>query len=110
MNKDNEYQLDPESQKTIRFLGIRQLWCQDKAMQESMGSIVDRTHEHLGPSDSAIVRWRQKMLACARRVASGAAAPGTQPETHRVRPVSIVLPRDADWQAEIRARMATQAP
>jgi len=87
------------------FFGVQPLWCQDKAVQESMGRIVSRTEEHLAPSDLGITRWRQKMLKCARSHAAGEAAPGREPSGHRIRPLGMVLPRDADWQQEILKKM-----
>ena len=100
VNRRNGYGLDLERQRTHSFLGIRQLWCQDKAVQESMGSVVDRTREHLAPSDLAIVHWRRRMLALA-QAAGDADLPGLDPRTHHVRPVSLVLPAGADWRAEL---------
>jgi hypothetical protein len=107
VNRSNGYRLDASRQKDVAFCGIAQLWCQDKAVQESMGDIVDRTREHLAPSDMAIVQWRRKMLAAARD-ADGRRPSCVDPIVHRVRPVAVVLPRDADWQAEIRARMTLE--
>ena len=37
------------------------------ACQESMGPVVDRTQEHLGTSDVAIIRMRRRMLEALRR-------------------------------------------
>jgi phthalate 4,5-dioxygenase len=55
------------------FSGFRGINVQDTIVQESMGPVVDRTKEHLGPADLAIVHFRQLMLAMAR--GEGAAAP-----------------------------------
>ena len=54
------------------FSGMRGINVQDTVVQESMGPIVDRTKEHLGPADLAIVHYRRLMLAMAR--GDGAAA------------------------------------
>lgn len=54
------------------FSGMRGINVQDTVVQESMGPIVDRTKEHLGPADVAIVHYRRLMLALAR--GQGAAA------------------------------------
>ena len=45
----NNYLLDREVQKTETFTGIDGINAQDRAMQESMGRVVDRSKEHLGP-------------------------------------------------------------
>jgi len=48
--------------KNGSFTGINGFSNQDMACQESMGPIVDRTAEHLGTSDIAIIRMRKRML------------------------------------------------
>jgi phthalate 4,5-dioxygenase len=48
------------------FAGMRGINVQDTVVQESMGPIVDRTKEHLGPADLAIVHFRRLFLAMAR--------------------------------------------
>jgi phthalate 4,5-dioxygenase oxygenase subunit len=48
------------------FSGMRGINVQDTVVQESMGPVVDRTKEHLGPADLAIVHFRRMMLALAR--------------------------------------------
>src|SRR3989442_521443 len=53
-NKRNNYMLDRQVQKTESFTGIEGVNVQDRAIQESMGPIVDRTREHLGPADKTV--------------------------------------------------------
>ena len=48
-NRENNYLLDRQVQKTESFTGIDGINTQDRAIQESMGAIVDRSREHLGP-------------------------------------------------------------
>lgn len=54
--------------------GIKGVNQQDVVVQESMGRIVDRTKEHLGPADRAIVHFRRLLLIAAR--GEGAAVQG----------------------------------
>ena len=61
-NKDNDYLQDRNMQRTVNFSGIRGIQAQDMAVIESMGSTVDRTREHLGTSDSAILGARRRLL------------------------------------------------
>ncbi len=56
------------------FTGIKGVNQQDIVVQESMGRIVDRTKEHLGPADRAIVHFRRLLLGAAR--GEGAAVSG----------------------------------
>lgn len=53
-NRDNDWLLDREMQKRINFSGIWGINEQDRALQETMGAIYDRTKEHMGSADSAI--------------------------------------------------------
>ena len=36
------------------------------AVTESMGTIYDRTHEHLGTTDALIIRTRRKLIKVAK--------------------------------------------
>ncbi|WP_216893146.1 Rieske 2Fe-2S domain-containing protein [Nocardia alni] len=49
------------------FSGMTGNQVEDLGIQESMGPIYDRTREHLGTSDLAIIRMRRLMLDAARR-------------------------------------------
>src|SRR5258708_9820269 len=50
---DNNYFIDRQVQKTESYTGIDGVNVQDRAIQESMGRIVDRLGAHLGPADTA---------------------------------------------------------
>ena len=71
-NRDNEYLIDRVDQKLRTFTGIRGISEQDACIQDSQGLIADRTREHLGPTDSAIVQFRRLMLRGARELRAGA--------------------------------------
>ena len=58
-NRDNDYMLDRRAQKHETSTGIRGINAQDRAIQESVGPIVDRILEFLGPSGKAIVAARK---------------------------------------------------
>ena len=62
-NIDNDYQIDRDLQRSGRsFTGIRGVREEDLAVQESMGPIYDRSTEHLGSSDLAIIAMRRRLL------------------------------------------------
>src|SRR4029453_8631878 len=61
-NRANDYPLDRQAQKTESFTGIDGINPQDRAIQESMGPIVDRSREHLGPADRAVIQARRLLL------------------------------------------------
>jgi hypothetical protein len=61
-NLSNDYLVDRKQQKHSTFTGIAGLNTQDFALQEGMGPIVDRSREHLGLSDKAIIALRRLLL------------------------------------------------
>jgi phenylpropionate dioxygenase-like ring-hydroxylating dioxygenase large terminal subunit len=71
MNKDNDYGIDREVQRTKTFTGIEAISIQDSGIQESMGAICDRTKEHLGTSDSAVIAMRRMYLQGCRDLLEG---------------------------------------
>jgi phthalate 4,5-dioxygenase len=74
---------------------------QDIVMWESMGPVVDRTHDRLGASDLAIVEFRKQMVEAARTVAAGGPAIGTtSPRVPLAKLQSFegVVPKSADWR------------
>ncbi len=99
----NDYGLDRENQRTATFTGIPTVRLQDSAMTTSMGPIFNRTKEHLGTTDSAIIQARRLLLGTAQALREhGTPPPGADhPEWFRVRSCSAVLPADADWQTEL---------
>src|SRR5688572_20879415 len=70
-NKDNDYMLDRTMQRTHNYTGLPGNRTQDQAVTESMGTIMDRTTEHLGAADTAVIVMRRVMLRMARRLQEG---------------------------------------
>src|SRR5262249_48331115 len=59
-NKSNDYGFDPHEQEQHTFTGMGvDINVHDQLACESMGSIPDRTKEHLGQSDKAISAYRR---------------------------------------------------
>ena len=69
--KANDYLIDRQLQKTSNYTGIRGIAEQDAAVQDSQGEIVDRTKEHLGPTDLGIMRFRKYILDAAKALQNG---------------------------------------
>jgi hypothetical protein len=109
-NADNNYLIDREAQRTKRsYTGISGISEQDMACQESMGPIYDRTSEHLGTSDAAVIQMRRLLLKLAQGLEAGREPlPAQRPEAYSVRSTSLLLPRDADWTTEARASAAVR--
>ena len=70
-NKDNDYMLDRQMQRTFNYTGLPGNRAQDQAVTESMGTIVNRTDEHLGAADTAIIVMRRLLMRMARRLQEG---------------------------------------
>jgi phthalate 4,5-dioxygenase oxygenase subunit len=103
-NASNDYCIDYELQRTTKFSGIPEFWAQDAACQESMGTIYDRTQEHLGTSDLGVIRVRQRWIDSAKALRDrGEASPGaSDPRMYRVRAAALLLPEGASWVNDTR--------
>jgi phthalate 4,5-dioxygenase oxygenase subunit len=93
----NDFGIDREKQRHESYSGIDGIQNQDAAVQESMGAIVDRTEEHLGHSDLAVIRFRRLLLKLARELESGRPleAPGASAAFNK-RPLTVLLPKAVD--------------
>jgi hypothetical protein len=95
-NKDNDYLMDRAAQKAGRtYSGVAGIAMQDASLQESMGPIVDRTKENLVSTDNGIIMTRHRLLRALKALTEkGTTPPGVDPAHHRVRPASVILPRE----------------
>jgi len=98
-NLDNNYLQDREQQKRETFTGMGQIFLiHDSCATESMGPIYDRTQEHLGSADTAIIQMRRLLLEAVRDVADGRDPVGAHSTGgNTVRPAQMYLPEDAQW-------------
>jgi len=99
-NRDNDYLIDRELQRSKRsYTGIRGIREEDLAVQESMGGIYDRTSEHLGSSDLAVIAMRRRLLEAVTALQQQGEIPyeARTPDAYRVRSAALVLPRDLVW-------------
>lgn len=104
-NRSNDWMIDRDIQKHDTFTGILGVNTQDRAIQELMGTIVDRSKEHLGPADRAIITMRQVLQNAVKTVADGGDAPGTGRSLSNLRAADAVLPLSVDWRGELVPRM-----
>ncbi|MCH7800224.1 MAG: aromatic ring-hydroxylating dioxygenase subunit alpha, partial [Chloroflexi bacterium] len=66
--------------------------------QESSGTIADRSREHLGSSDAAIIAMRRRLTGAAIALREGTEPPeASQPDAYKVRSAAVVLDRDVDF-------------
>jgi phthalate 4,5-dioxygenase oxygenase subunit len=98
---ENRYLQDREAMKRGDFTGIAGIPTQDMAMWESMGPIVDRSADHPGASDLAVVQFRRMMVAAAKKFRETGAVIGAGEK--RVPHVALasfegVVPKTVDWR------------
>ena len=112
-NVRNDYLIDRDIQRAYKgplgYSGIPGRG-QDGAVTESMGVIYQRDNEHLGVTDSGIIRMRRLLIKAARDLREkGTVPPGVDdPSVYMVRSGGIVLPNgvngveatlDLQWKA-----------
>jgi phthalate 4,5-dioxygenase oxygenase subunit len=101
-NPENWWRQDRDAMKDgASYTGITGVLQQDMAVQESMGPIVDRTREHLGTSDVAIIRMRRRMLEALDGFERDGTLVGQDPSIplDRIRSEQRVTPNTTPWQA-----------
>ncbi len=107
-DSENDYYIDRDLQRNVEwdpakpptgtYSGIPSIESQDRAMQESMGGIYERSHEHLGTTDSMVILARRKLIKVARALRDqGVVPPGVDnPELFRMRSGGAILPHGVD--------------
>jgi len=110
-NKSNDYLIDREVQASGEtFTGMNNGVTEDQAMTESQGPIADRTKEKLGTSDTAIIVGRNIMLKAAKGLQKGETPPGLDPESIKVRAVSVILDEGVSFQEEAKDYLRADIP
>jgi hypothetical protein len=97
-NMGNQWLIDREMQKNETFTGILGVNTQDRAVQELQGPIVDRSREHLGPSDKAIIAAREVMLDAIKTVQAGGDPPGANDSYYNVKAIVRLVPTEMSWR------------
>ncbi|OGA01545.1 MAG: hypothetical protein A3H35_10070 [Betaproteobacteria bacterium RIFCSPLOWO2_02_FULL_62_17] len=100
-NRDNDYEIDREVQRSLSYTGIDGAQMQDQAIQESMGEVADRENEHPAPSDIMITRVRRQMLDAVRKYRENGELPPTALRAalySRIRGGHFLAHRDTDWR------------
>src|SRR5688572_15650584 len=106
---ENDYLIDRALQKSgENYSGIPGINTQDYAVQEGMGPIYDRTKEHLGSSDLAIMAARRMLLKSIQDVQEGRDPIGPFADSSRVRPAEMVIPEDVNWQEAMQEELVAR--
>jgi len=99
-NRGNDYLQDRQVQRTVSFSGIRGIWAQDRTVTEGMGAILDRTKEHLGPSDVTVIQMRRLLLTAATALQEHGTPPPGLSVTPPIMPSpTVFLPKSLTWEA-----------
>ena len=107
--KHNDWQVDRQMQRNVNFTGIRGVNTQDRAAQESMGNIADRSKEHLGQADRAVIVTRKLLLDAIKTVADGGSPPGAGDSYYAARAIQDILPKETDWREALLPTMYSTA-
>jgi len=102
-NARNDYLRDRQMQKTVNFTGIEDFLNHDACATESMGAIFDRSKEHLGASDKAVIAVRKFFLSAVKELQTGHEPPHLVREArHNWFPhidcFAHMVPQDLAWQ------------
>jgi len=97
---ENDYLIDRVAQKGTSYSGIRDFRSQDMMATESAGPIYDRTREHLGSTDVAVIRMHRMLLRAAKGLANGEQPPalGGSGDFRSIRGAEKILAKDEDWR------------
>ncbi len=99
-NRANDYLIDRERQRNECYTGMDTFVLQDQMITESMGEIVDRTMEHLAPSDVMITRVRRCLVRAAQDYAKDKTLPANATDASHfasVRGGFFVEKSNVDW-------------
>jgi hypothetical protein len=100
-NKSNDYMIDRKVQKEKTFTGIEGINTQDFALQEGMGAILDRTKEHVGSTDRAIILLRQILFETLKQMEAGQQMRAIDPKTYStIRAVDKLVSKDVSWKED----------
>jgi phthalate 4,5-dioxygenase len=102
-NARNNYLQDRQMQKTVNFTGIEDFLNHDACATESMGSIFDRSREHLGVSDKAVIAVRKFLLAAVKDLQQGKEPPHLVHDAKRncfphIDCFAFLLPSNVTWR------------
>jgi phthalate 4,5-dioxygenase oxygenase subunit len=74
-----------------------------------MGRIVDRSKEHLGPADKAIIQARKLLRQAVKTVEANGVPGGIGTSYYSLYAHEEVLPSSADWRRQVTPEMRAEA-
>jgi hypothetical protein len=99
-SRANHHCQDRARMRQGHWTGFHGVMSEDSAMTEGMGAIVDRSREHLGLSDAAVIRLRRLLLDTVRAFSEGKEPPGRRADLPIGAPYAIATtcPADKPWR------------
>jgi hypothetical protein len=102
-NAGNNYLQDRNLQKTVNFTGIEDFLNHDACATESMGPVFDRSKEHLGVSDKAVIAVRKFLLTTVKELQEGKEPPHVARAAEQnwfphIDCFAHLVPRDMTWR------------
>jgi hypothetical protein len=96
----HRYGLDRDSQRTVSMTGIPDFRGHDRMATTSMGVRYDRTQEHWGTTDIALIRMHSLLLQAAQDVADGKQPPAVSADAdyRSIRASEKILTPGEDWR------------
>jgi phthalate 4,5-dioxygenase oxygenase subunit len=99
---DNHYLQDREVQRTQTFTGIENFLNHDSCATETMGALFDRSREHLGVSDKAVISVRRRLIDAAQALQRGEEPPmpavGAETVLSHIDTRSELVPPGVHWR------------
>lgn len=104
--RENDYQIDRFAQRGLSYSGIADFRSQDAMATETAGPVFDRTTEHLGSTDVALIRCHRQLLRAAKALAAadgdaaaaGLPALGGSGDFAVIRGAEKILAEGEDWR------------
>jgi phthalate 4,5-dioxygenase len=98
--RENDYGIDRVAQKGTSYSGIPEFRSHDNMATETAGPIYDRTREHLGSTDVAVIRMHRMLLRAAKALMSGEEPPALagSGDFRSIRGAEKILAEDEDWR------------
>jgi phenylpropionate dioxygenase-like ring-hydroxylating dioxygenase large terminal subunit len=102
----NDFLIDRGVQRASTYSGIKGIPTQDQSVTITMGPIADRSREHLGTTDAAIIASRRRLIDSARSLAAGHEVPAPRlAESYLLRAPALLLAKDEPFDQGAQARM-----
>lgn len=103
---ENDFLIDRQIQRRSSYSGIKGVPTQDQSVTITMGKVANRTREHLGTTDAAIIAARRRLIESAESLEAGNDILAPQiPESYLLRAPALLLRKDRAFDGGAAERM-----